>query len=273
MVRSRWAALVGNEESLLLNRAYALESVLDEFVFVSGPVLVTVLALGLFPAAGLLGALALVAVGSTFLSAHGQTEPLSSHDRGPSGPSAIGVAGMRVIVVTFIGCGTIFGSVEVALVAFAIERGSPGASGVLISLFAVGSLVAALAYGARDWRTPPRRRFALAISWLFLGTVPILLSGNIPLMAFSVTLAGIAIAPAAVAASTLVAALVPRSSLTEGFAWLSTATVVGVALGASAAGGVVDLHGARPAFLVAFAGGTVALLTVTVGWRYLGRGK
>jgi MFS family permease len=233
MVRSRWSTLVGNEDGFVLNRAYALESVLDEVVFVCGPVLVSALALGLFPAAGL-----------------------------------------RVIVFTIVGCGTIVGSVEIALVAFAKERGSPGAAGVLISLFAVGSLVAALAYGARDWRAPPRRRFAFAVAWLLLGTVPILLSGTIPLMALSVTLAGIiAQAPAAIAASTLVAALVPRSSITEGFAWLSTATVVGIAIGASSAGRMVDLYGARPALLVAFAGGTVALLTVTAGWRYLGREK
>lgn len=275
MVRSRWAALLGNEEDsgLRLNRAYALESVLDEMVFVFGPVLVTALALGLFPAAGLLGAFMLVAAGSFGLAVHGRTEPPLARDQGFRGPSAISVAGMRVLVVTFVGCGTIFGSIEVALVAFAEERGSPWAAGALISLFAVGSLVAALAYGARDWRSPPERRFAFAVAWLFLGTVQILLSGNVPLMALSVTLAGIAIAPSAIAASTLVEALVPRSALTEGFAWFSAATVVGVAIGASAAGWIVDLYGARPAFFVAFAGGSMALLTVAAGGRYLRRKK
>jgi MFS family permease len=176
---------------------------------------------------------------------------------------------MRVIVVAFVGLGAIFGSVEVALVAFAEERGSPGAAGLLVSLFALGSLVAALAYGARDWRTPPERRFAVAVAWLFLGTAPVLLSATVPLMALAVTLAGIAIAPAAIAATTLVEALVPRPALTEGFAWLSGATVVGGAAGASAAGWAADVYGARPAFLVASAGGAAALLTVAVGWRHL----
>lgn len=269
MVRSRWAALLANLEvadkevsSPALNRAYAMESVLDEVIFVSGPALVAALALGLFPAAGLLGALALVIAGSILLSVHGQTEPPPQKEQGSGGPSAIGVAGMRVIVATFVGLGVIFGSVEVALVAFAKERGSPGAAGVLISLFAVGSLIAALVYGSRGWQAPPERRFAFAVAWLFLGTLPILLSGNVPLMALSVTLAGIAIAPAA---STLVAALMPRHTLTEGFAWLSTATVIGVAIGASAAGRIVDLYSARPAFLVAFVGGSLALLTVGAG--------
>lgn len=273
MVLSRWTALIGDGEGSVLSRAYALESVLGEVVFVVGPALVAALALGLFPAAGLLGALALAAAGSVLLAAQGRTEPPPPRDRDFRGPSAISVAGMRVLVVTFVGCGTIFGAVEVALVAFAEERGSPWAAGALVSLFAAGSLVAALAYGARDWRSPPERRFALAVAWLFLGTVPILLSGNVPLMALSVTLAGVAIAPSAIAASTLVEALVPRSALTEGFAWFSTATVVGLAIGASAAGWIVDLYGARPAFFVAFAGGSMALLTVAAGGRYLRRNK
>ena len=92
-------------------------------------------------------------------------------------------------------------------------------------------------------------------------------------MALSVTLAGIAIAPSAIAASTLVEALVPRSALTEGFAWFSTATIAGVAMGASAAGWIADLYGARPTFFVAFAGGSMALLTVADGRRYLRRKK
>src|SRR5437763_2566740 len=61
-VRARWSALLGNGRSL--DTAYALESVLDELVFVLGPVLVTVLSTSVDPAAGLLTALVLT-VGGT----------------------------------------------------------------------------------------------------------------------------------------------------------------------------------------------------------------
>ena len=48
LVRARWAGLVGGTPAL--DTAFALESVLDEAVFVVGPVLVTALAVGVAPA-------------------------------------------------------------------------------------------------------------------------------------------------------------------------------------------------------------------------------
>src|ERR671912_290587 len=61
LVRARWSALVGG--SPVLEAAFALESILDELIFVLGPALVTALALGVAPGAGLLGALLLTFVG------------------------------------------------------------------------------------------------------------------------------------------------------------------------------------------------------------------
>jgi hypothetical protein len=58
-----------------LDTAFAVESVLDEAVFVVGPVLVTALAIGVAPAAGLLGPLVFVVVGSLFLAVQKKTEP------------------------------------------------------------------------------------------------------------------------------------------------------------------------------------------------------
>lgn len=55
LVRARWAGLVGGPPAL--DTAFALESVIDEAVFIVGPVIVTALAVGVAPAAGLLGPL------------------------------------------------------------------------------------------------------------------------------------------------------------------------------------------------------------------------
>lgn len=67
LVRARWSALVGSTQRL--PAAYALESVLDELVYLIGPVLVTALAVTVFPAAGLLGSLVLLTVGTLMLAA------------------------------------------------------------------------------------------------------------------------------------------------------------------------------------------------------------
>ena len=105
-----------------------------------------------------------------------------------------------------------------------------------------------------------------------LGTVPILLAPTILVMAAAVMVAGIAIAPSSIAGSTLIEALVPPAVRTEGFAWLSTATVIGMALGAAAGGWVIDGYGARPTFIVTVIGGVLALLIVAIGFRFLRTG-
>ena len=86
----------------------------------------------------------------------------------------------------------------------------------MLALFATGSMLAGLAYGASEWRTPPGLRFLLATAALCVGTVPILLADGIVAMALSVAIAGVGIAPALISSSTLVEVMVPRAALTEG---------------------------------------------------------
>jgi MFS family permease len=206
LVRARWSALVGGSPAL--EPAFALESTLDELIFVLGPALVTALALGLAPGAGLLGALALTIVGSLALALQRRTEPTPAGVRDRSEGSAIGTPGLRVLVATFVAAGTIFGTLDVAMVAFAEQVGSPGAAGPLLALVAAGSLLAGLAYGTRSWRWPLDKRFVASVVVLWGGTVPLTLAPSVALMAPAATLAGVAIAPTLIAGFTLVQSLV-----------------------------------------------------------------
>ncbi len=72
MVRARWSALLPDPAAL--QSAFALESVVDEMVFVIGPALVTVLATAL-PPAGVLLCMVLAVTGTLFFAAQRQTEP------------------------------------------------------------------------------------------------------------------------------------------------------------------------------------------------------
>ena len=74
-------------------------------------------------------------------------------------------------------------------------------------------------------------------------------------------LAGSTIAPTFATAYAMVDLLAPRGTATEAFAWLATASAVGLSLGAAGAGGVVDLSGPAAAF--AF-GGLAAAIAATV---------
>jgi MFS family permease len=270
LVRARWSALVGGSPAL--EAAFALESTLDELIFVLGPVLVTALALGVAPGAGLLGALVLTTVGSLALALQRRTEPAPADVRYRSEGSTIGTPGLRVLVATFVAAGAIFGTLDVATVAFAGQVGAPAAAGPLLALVAAGSLLAGLTYGTRSWRWPLEKRFVASVVELWGGTVPLALAPSVALMAPAATLAGVAIAPTLIAGFTLVQKLVPSEALTEGLNWTITALGVGAAVGAWTAGLIADSAGGRIAFLVAvLAGGTAVIMAACGRGRLLTR--
>jgi len=263
LVRARWSALV--RDSPALEAAFALESTLDELIFVLGPALVTALALGVAPGAGLLGALVLTTVGSLALGLQHHTEPAPTGVRDLSERSAIRTPGLRVLVATFVAAGAIFGTLDVAMVAFTGQIGAPAAAGPLLALVALGSLLAGLTYGARSWRWPLDKRFVASVVVLWGGTVPLALVPSVALMAPAATLAGLAIAPTLIAGFTLVQKLVPSGALTEGLNWMITALGVGAAIGAWTAGLIADSAGGATAFLIAVVAGGAAVIVAACG--------
>ena len=86
-VRARWShALDGRPAEL--QTAFALEAVVDESVFILGPILVTVLATAIHPVAGLGTAVAAGLAGTLLLAAQRRTEP-PAH-AAPTGPGPQG---------------------------------------------------------------------------------------------------------------------------------------------------------------------------------------
>jgi len=266
MVRARWTGLVG--ETPALQTAYALESVLDEVVYILGPVIVTTLATQVTAAAGVGSAAVFATVGTLLFASLRATEPTPARRR-RGGPQAIATPGLRVLVAVFVAVGVIIGTVEVAMVAFATERGARVMAGPLLAVLAGGSLLAGLWYGARRWCAPGRQRLLAAIAGLAGGTLLLAAARTIPQMLVAALVAGFAVSPAFIAGYALVELLVPEAVLTEGFTWLIAATGIGMAAGSSAGGLAVDIAAARAAFLVAAAAALLAASIALLGRRWL----
>ena len=267
MVRTRWTSLLG--DSPALQTAYALESVLDEVVYILGPVIVITLDTQVSAAAGLAGAAVFATVGTLLFAALRGTEPVPSRLslRGP--PRVIAVPGLRVLVAAFLMVGSVFGALEVVMLAFATEQGARALAGPLLATLAGGSLLAGLWYGARDWHAPIQRRFLAAITALAGGAFVFAAAGTIPQMAGAALVAGFAISPTLIGGFALTERLLPEAVLTEGFAWLIAAIAIGYAGGSSAGGLAVDAVGARAAFLVAGAAALLAAGIAGLGRRWL----
>lgn len=271
LVRARWNHLLGDDPRRV-HTAYSLESALDELVFVVGPVAATALATSISPVAGLVvPVVAMLVGGFAFLAQRGTEPPTApTHEPRPRG-TVLARPGMVVIVVVFVAIGSIFGATDVATVAFAEESGRKGLAGVILAVFALGSLISGLLYGARHWVSPLHRRFAIGVVALAVGVCAFFLAQSLWVLAAVMFVTGFAIAPSIVNGNALVAQIVPPGRLTEGLTWVGTGLSIGVSVGSSVAGARIDAAGSHAGFLVVVASGAAALLATLVALPSLRR--
>ncbi|MFD7235728.1 MFS transporter [Streptomyces syringium] len=268
MVRARWAAIYRGSPREL-HTAYSFESVVDEACFVFGPILSIGLSTAWFPEAGPLLAGCFLAVGVFWLTSLRATEP-EPHPRDHHGDgSALRSRGLQVLVATFVATGAIFGAVDVVTVAFAEEEGHKAAASVVLAVYALGSCLAGAVFGLLHLKGDPARRWLLGVCAMAVSMIPLQLVGNLPFLAVALFVAGLSIAPTMVTTMALVEQHVPRAKLTEGMTWTSTGLAVGVALGSSAAGWVVDAAGAGAGYTVAGVSGVLAAAVAFLGYRRL----
>ncbi|MGI5471319.1 MFS transporter [Streptomyces sp. CA-132043] len=268
MVRSRWAE-VHRASPEMLHTAYSWESIVDEFCFIVGPILAIGLSTSWFPEAGPLLAGVFLAAGVFWLTAQRATEPVphprAHHTKG----SALRSRGLQVLVVTFAATGAIFGAIDVVTVAFAEAQGHKGAASLVLAIYAFGSCSAGAVFGMLRPAGPAARRWVLGVLAMAVSMIPLQLVGNLPFLAVALFVAGLTIAPTMVTTMALVEQHVPRAQLTEGMTWTSTGLAVGVALGSSAAGWVVDAAGARAGYAVPAVAGALAAAVAFLGYRRL----
>ena len=257
-VRTRWSHLL--DEPADKQTAFALEAVLDEVVFVVGPVVVTLLATGWHPVAGLSFAVASGVLGTFALAVQRRTEPPAGRASPAAERSPMPWRLVLPLALVCLTLGALFGAAEVTTVAFAEEQGARWVAGWLLAAWSFGSLVAGLVTGAVVWRSGPDVRLRWGSAAMALAMAPLAFVSSIPLMAVVLLVGGLAIAPTMISAMTMVEQGVAPGRLTEGMAILHTGIVAGVAPGASIAGFVVDHHGASAAYAVALAGGILGAL-------------
>jgi MFS family permease len=163
------------------------------------------------------------------------------------------------LTVVCLALGLLFGAAEVTAVAFAEEQDAKSYVGVLLALWAFGSLLAGAITGAITWRRSPVVRLRFGALGMAATMLPLTFIDSMWVMGVVLFAAGFAIAPTLIATMSLAEQVLPSSRLTEGMAFLHTGLIGGVAPGATVAGLVIDAHGASPSYLVSFGGGLLAL--------------
>jgi predicted MFS family arabinose efflux permease len=272
MVRARWSGLLADSPRQL-GTAYALESVVDEVIFVIGPAMVTLLATEVQPAAGVITATVLCVAGTLTLAAQTGTEPAAhpavKRTAGEKPGPRLPASGLATLAPAFVFIGSMFASIDVSTVAFAQQHGHKPLAGFLLGTYALGSAIGGIWYGSRSWRAPLERRFVITLCMTVAGVATFWsLPGLLPLD-LVIFFAGMTMAPTLIAGFGLIVRQSPPGRRTEGMTWLSSAVSVGVAAGSAIAGHLVDAGGARSGYMFAACSGWAAALVCIAGLRKL----
>lgn len=261
LTRARWSNILDSDEDI--HTAFALEGALDEFLFISGPALATILATTVWGPAGLVVSAVGFLIGLAILLPQRSTEP---SPRKQTGGASLGFkVPPAVVAATFIALalGLMFGSFDLSVVGFADEQGHKGWSGVILGIVAGGSFIGGLSYGTRHWKMALWKRTVIGTMALAIGFSLLTQSPNLWVFALVGAAAGVAIAPTLTNTDTIVQRMVKRDQITEGLSWLRIGMGVGIAVGAWLAGYLVDNVGAR-AGLYAAALAAITMFVIAV---------
>jgi MFS family permease len=255
------------EEGASRESAYALESVAQEIIWIVGPFLVALIVAVTSPSVALL-LLGVICVSGTLLFVR---SPLAARRpatrEGPGNPSALSSGPLRMLLGPLALMGFGLGAIEVGLPSLALHAGSRSATGVLLAVWSVGSVLGGLWFGSRSWRSPLATRYRALLMTAVACTFPLILARSIPEGAIGALLAGLTIAPLFSCQYALVARAVTEGSETEAFTWVTAALVSGIAAGSAAGGAVISTGGVGAPFALACLATLVAAATAFASRR------
>jgi len=229
-----------------LTPLFSLDASLQEIIWIVAPVVITVVStqVGTVPGLLLVAAI-LVAGGAWFI-----LSPEVGRVRIPRSRRGFGRVVLKppVMLATIIGFLLIgaCAAVEVGVVATFGHDGLE--AGLVLSIFAVGSLAGGLAFGHVPIGPWAMARRLLIVT---IGLSLTMLSLDIFWLGGTLLLAGLGIAPALAVLFAITTASVKFSETAEAFGWAGTGQLIGAATGSAVAGTFIDQSGPQGAYLAA----------------------
>ena len=258
-VRTIYPKMVNSRQ---LTPLFSLDASAQEVIWVVGPVITTFLAIQVSTVLAILVALVfLIGGGIWFISS-----PEVGRVRIPRSKRNLGAVLKKPAVLLATTTGFLLvgacAAVEAGVVS-AFGKSGPQA-GLVLGLFAVGSLIGGLALGhipIGPWALA-RRLFAI-----FVGMSLAAASLNFWWLAVTLFIAGIGIAPALAVMFAIVSSSVRFSETAEAYGWVGTGQLIGAAIGSAVAGFLIDRFNAPGAFWVAAAFAGLGFLLPTIFHR------
>ena len=277
LVRRRWLHVLNPDKSTtaedetdkhVVNTAYSYEALMDEIVFIVGPITATACATSIAPAAGLIAGMILMSIGLPLFAMQRATEPPPSPVRVKDPhPPVIGIPIVQAIALATTLTGGFFGAIAITVVGFAESEGQKSYSGLLLGLWASGSAVMAIINGLIKWKTSYAGRFLIFLTALTIFSIPFIFVDSILGLAIALFFNGFAIAPLIVNAYGVVQEAVPSEQITESFTWVVAGMPLGGAIASALGGWVIETYGAQSALWVPLGFMCAALLATLPYFR------
>ncbi|GIF68264.1 MFS transporter [Asanoa ishikariensis] len=232
IMRAMWSNLLPDPAGR--QRAFALDTVAEELLFVTGPLLAGVfIAIG-YPALGVAVSAVLVLTGTLAMV----SSPAAAAWPRPAVVAVRARVGRALFEPVFVagGIGLGLGAANLLVVAFATGQGQTAAVAWVEAALAAGSAVGGIAYGARSWSLPQRTQLALLALALSAVLAVFGLAPGIAALAGAAALAGLFVAPALTAAYLLADKEAPPAARTRAGTWVNTAFNAGSSGGTAAVG-------------------------------------
>jgi MFS family permease len=263
LVRRRWLWALGDDR-LLINAAYSYEGLMDELVFILGPVIATASATSIAPAAALIAGMVFMVMGTMAFAMQKATEPVP-HPRNVSAPHPPVMRNrvVQAVVLPSIFLGGFFSAVAIVVVAYAQEHQAANRTGLLLAVWSLGSAIAAIFNGTIKWRLNQAERFWIFLILLTGLSIPLLFVHNLAFLAIALFFNGLGIAPLIIAAYGVAENAVPPEQITETLAWVIAGMPIGGALTSAIAGWVIDHYGATRGFWIPF-GSLICAITMVL---------
>lgn len=255
-VRTIYPKMVNSRQ---LTPLFSLDASAQEIIWVAAPVVTTLIATQI-------STVAAIAVAGAFLVGGGCWfifSPEVGRVRIPRSRRKLGAVLSRppVLLATVTGFLLIGACAAVEAGVVATFRDSGAESGVILAIFATGSLIGGLSLGhlpIGPWALA-RRMAGVALGMAFAAA-----SLNFWWLAVLLLIAGVGIAPALAVMFAIVSASVKFSETAEAYGWVGTGQLIGAAIGSAVAGFMIDGFGPTGALIVAAGFATVGALIPAV---------
>ena len=264
--RTRWSRSIDDQKEL--SSALSLESVFDETAFVVGPALAGFLL-------SLYGSRSPLLAGIVFLVIGGFGLALTSTDHGGFARvhddhtrGILAIPYVKSLLLSLIALGLLFGSNFVVIIAVAKEAGRVSEGGLWVGLYPIGSTISGLIYGFIHWKISSSIRYTVSLAVMTVCTSGILFFRDLDTIVFWIIISGVAIGPALISANAYMKELVPLSRLNEAFAFVSAALSIGITIGSTSAGLIVEKFDGWTGFYFMTAATALATLISCFGWGF-----